>query len=70
MTIKGLDEKIFIYIENRFLNLIYIKLVGDREMKLVLLNWAGKLWSICFFLQVQFRSFLEILETFEKKTVF
>ena len=35
-------------------------------MKTVSLNRAGKIWSICFFLQVKFRSFLEILETFEK----
>ena len=52
-----------------FLNLIYIKSARVREMKIVLLNRVGRIWSICFFLQVKFQSFLEILETFEK-TVF
>ena len=57
MTIKGLDEKIFIYIENRFLNLIYIKFARDGEMKIVLLNWAGKIWSISFFYKLHFDHF-------------
>ena len=69
VTVKCLDGKILQYVKNRFLSLIYIKSARDREMKTVSLNRAGKIWSIFFFLQVKFRSFLEILETFEK-TVF
>merc|ERR1712105_124014 len=52
------------------LGVIYIKSARDREMKTVSLNRAGKIWSICSFLQVKFRSFLEILETFEKIVFF
>ena len=36
-------------------------------MRIIPLNRACEIWSIWFFLQVKFRSFLEILETFEKK---
>ena len=47
VTIKCLDGKILNYEKNRFLNLIYIKSAGVREMKVVLSNRAGRLWSIC-----------------------
>ena len=71
MAVKCLDGKIFHYVKNRFLSLIYIKSARDREIKIVLLNRAGGIWSIrCFFLQVNVRSFSEILETFEKKKQF
>ena len=61
VAVKCLDGKILHYIKNHFLNLIYIKSAKDRKLKIILLNQAGKIWSI-FFLQVKFRSFLEILE--------
>ena len=61
MTIKCLDGKILNYVNNHFLNLIYIKSAGDREIEIVLLNQAGKIWF--FFLQVRLQSFLEILQS-------
>ena len=49
VTIKGLDGKILNHVKNGFISLIYIKSARDREMRIVLLNWAGKTWSIWFF---------------------
>ena len=49
VAVKCLDGKILHYIKNRFLNLIYIKSAKDRKLKIILLNRAGKIWSICFF---------------------
>ena len=49
VAVKCLDGKILHYIKNRFLNLIYIKSARVTEIKIVLSNWAGKIWSICFF---------------------
>ena len=49
VTIKCLDGKIWNLVKISFLNLIYIKLARVREMKIVLMNWAGKLWSVCVF---------------------
>ena len=63
VDLKCLDGIILIYLK-LFLNIMFIKSAKDREMKIFVLNRA-----IYFFLQVKFRSFLEILETFEK-TVF
>ena len=54
VAVKCLDGKILHYIKNHFLNLIYIKSAKDRKLKIILLNRAGKIWSICFFLQVKF----------------
>ena len=54
VTAKCLDGKILHHVKNRFLNLIYIKSARDREIKTVSLNRAGKIWSICSFLQVKF----------------
>ena len=62
VAVKCLDGKILHYVKNHFLNLIYIKSAKDRKLKIILLNRAGKIWSICLFLQVKFRSFLEILQ--------
>ena len=36
VTIKCLDEKIFNYVKNRLLNLIYIESARDRELEIVL----------------------------------
>ena len=54
VTVKCLDGKILHYVKNRFLSLIYIKSARDGEIKTVSLNRAGKIWSICSFLQVKF----------------
>ena len=50
VTVNCLDGKILNYVKNLFLNSIYIKSARVREMKIVLLNRAGKIWSIWFFL--------------------
>ena len=57
VAVKCLDGKILHYFKNRFLSLIYIKSARDREMKTVSLNWAGKIWSICFFYKLNFDHF-------------
>ena len=57
VTVKCLDGKILNYEKNHFLNQIYIKSDRDREMKIVLSNRADKILSICFLLQLKFRSF-------------
>ena len=49
VAVKCLDGKIFHYTKNRFLNLIYIKTARDREMRIIPLNQACKIWSILFF---------------------
>ena len=70
VTVKCLDGKILNYVKSHFVNLIYIKSAEDRKLKIFSLNLAGKIWSICFFLQLKFQSFLVILETFEKTVFF
>ena len=57
VAVKCLDGKILHYIKNRFLNLIYIKSAKDRKLKIILLNRAGKIWSICFFYKLNFDHF-------------
>ena len=57
VTIKGLDGKILNQLKNHFLNLIYIKLARVREIKIVLSNRAGKIWSNCFFHKLNFDHF-------------
>ena len=44
VAVKCLDGKILHRVKNHFLNLIYIKSARDREMKTIILNWAGKIW--------------------------
>ena len=53
VTIKCLDRKILNYVKNNLLNLIYIQSARDREMKIVLLNWADEIWLIQFFTSYQ-----------------
>ena len=48
VAVKYLDGKILHYVKNRFLSLIYIKSARDREMKIIPLNRACKIWSIFF----------------------
>ena len=57
VTVKFLDGKILHYIKNRFLNLIYIKSAKDRKLKIISLNRAGKIWSICVFYKLNFDHF-------------
>ena len=57
VAVKCLDGKILHYIKNHFLNLIYIKSAKDRKLKIILLNRAGKIWSICFFYKLNFDHF-------------
>ena len=49
VAVKCLDGKILHYVKNNFLNLIYIKSARDTDMKIVILNLASKIWSICVF---------------------
>ena len=56
-TVNCLDGKILHYVKNRFLNLIYIKSARVREIKIVLLNRADKIWSISFFYKLNFDHF-------------
>ena len=48
VTVKCLDGEILHYVKNHFLSLIYIKSAGDREIVIILLNQAGKIWSFFF----------------------
>ena len=57
VTVKCLDGKILNYEKNHFLNLIYLKSARVTEMKIVLSNWEGKIWSICFFYKLSFDHF-------------
>ena len=54
VTIKCLDGKILNYVKNHFLNLIYLKPAIVKEIKIVLSNRAGQIWSIGFFFHVEF----------------
>ena len=45
------------YQKNHFLNLIYIKFAGDRQIKIVPLNRAGEITPICIFYKLNFDQF-------------